>query len=511
MSTRILSPGETCATVIDPPRSGLLVDGRDFYRALYDACERAERTIVMAGWQFGTGVELLHGDDAHGCPHPTRFVDFLRALCDERPQLEIYLLAWDASAVFALEREPLQKLLFTVRGHRRIHYRMDNCHPVGASQHQKFVVVDRAIAFVGGMDVCESRWDAREHAAECPDRCSRGKPYAPYHDVQAYLTGDGVDVLRGWFAERWRLATGKALALPDAPRTEIRIRPTLALTADRVALARTLPEMEEPPIAAARELFALHLRAIESAERLIYLENQYFSSDEIAAALIGRMEHHGGPPLQIVLVLPAKSAGFKERISIGAYQRALLAQLTRVAAATGHHLGVYYTAAPGADGDVPVFIHSKVLCVDDRLVLVSSANTSNRSMGFDTELGIAWESDAPTDVLRRVRIDLLGEHCGLAGREAIWRLGRIPGLVARLDALASARTHRLRIHARNQDERPGWLLSKFLPDEDSPFDPDKSMVEALPEPEAWLDRVLRDPLVVVAEGARRLGRRVLRR
>jgi len=54
----------------------------------------------------------------------------------------------------------------------------------------------------------------------------------------------------------------------------------------------------------------------------------------------------------------------------------------------------------------------------------------------------------------------------------------------------------------------GW---KLLPDEDSPFDPDKSMVEVLPEPQAWLDRVFRDPLVAVAESARRLGRRVFRR
>src|SRR6185503_16937383 len=92
--------------------------------------------------------------------------------------------------------------------------------------------------------------------------------------------------------------------------------------------------------------------------------------------------------LEIVMVLPERSAGFKERISIGVYQAALLERITRTAAETGHHLGVYYQVARGSSEDVPVFIHAKVLAVDDRFLLVSSANATNRSMGYDTELGV---------------------------------------------------------------------------------------------------------------------------
>ncbi|MDQ3367832.1 MAG: phospholipase D-like domain-containing protein [Myxococcota bacterium] len=501
--TQLLIPGLTCATTFPGPRSGVLVDGRDFYKALFDACCKAQRSILMTGWQFDSKVELLRGEDAADCARPTRLVDFLRDLCEARPDLDIYMLAWDASPVFAFEREPLQRLMFQLRGHKRIHYKMDNKHPTGASHHQKLVLVDRAIAFVGGMDVCNSRWDDRAHAADAPDRCSGSRSYAPYHDVQAYVTGDAVDVLRTWFCERWVLATGKPLDLPEVAREEIEITPSFPVDAPRIGLTRTLPRTEDPPSAPVLELYELHLRAIAAAERLIYIENQYLSCDEISDALVHRMEKSCDPPLEIVILLPEKSAGFKERISIGVYQQRILERLGAVAERTGHHLGVYYHCACGKDGEVPVFIHAKVLAVDDRFLLVSSANTSNRSMGFDTELGLAWEAPEATESLKSARIDLLGEHVGVEGAEADTVLGSIGGLVGRLDDLARAKSHHLRLHARNVDEKPGWFLSKFIPDE-TPFDPDdpRSFEDALPEPGVWLDRLFRDPFMLVSNARR---------
>jgi len=496
--TQLLIPGLTCAQLFAEARSGVLVDGHDFYKAFYEACCQAQRTILLAGWQFDTKVDLVRGEDATGCELPTRFSEFLHDLAESRPGLEIYMLPWDASAVFAFEREPLQRLRFHLNGHPRIHYKMDNAHPTGASHHQKLVVVDRTIAFVGGMDVCKSRWDDRSHAPVNPCRTNVWRSYTPYHDVQAYVTGPAVDVLRDWFCDRWQRATHAPLALPDAPRAPLDVTRTFDVSAPTLALTRTWPRMERPPTAPIRELFELHLRAIAAAERLIYIENQYLSSDEIGRALERRMRASCDPPLEIVIVLPEKSAGFKERISIGIHQQRILARLGNLAARTGHQLGVYYAATRDADGaDVPVFVHAKVLAIDDRFLLVSSANTSNRSMGFDTELGLAWEAPAPTPSLAAARIELLAEHVGLVRARADGVIGAIPGLVRRLDHLARGKQHRLRIHRRNDDERPGWLLAKLLPDE-NPFDPDdpRSFQEALPEPSRWLDRLFRDPIDV---------------
>jgi phospholipase D1/2 len=497
--TELLIPGLTSAEVLPSPRSGVLIDSRDFFREVYEACCKAERSIVMAGWQFESDFVLIKGDDAASCQRPTKFVDLLSSLCQERPELEVHILAWDASPIFTFEREPLQRLVFSLRGHRRIHYKIDNAHPFGAAHHQKMLIVDRSVAFVGGIDLCKGRWDDREHAAEQPKRCEKkGHPYAPYHDVQAYVTGEAVDTLRSWFGDRWRAATGKELPQQELPRREVKVDATIQVTAQQIGLARTVPRNDDPPISPVSELYELHVRAIEHAERLIYVENQYFSCDEVADAFERRMRK-GGPPLDIVVMLPRASGGFKERISIGVYQAKILGHLDEVAKETGHRLGIYYTAAPGPEGDVPVFIHAKVLAVDDRFLLVSSANLSNRSMGFDTELGLAWESAEPEASIRDVRVSLLREHCGVEDG-----LVETDELVTTLDAMARAKTNRLRIHGRNADEKPGWLLSKLIPKE-TVFDPDdpQSMKEAMPEPTAWLDRLIGDPVHWVARKLRR--------
>ncbi len=511
MTKPLLIPGETCATVVDHTRGGVLVDGRDFYRAFYEAACKAEHSILMAGWQFSSSVKLVRGADADSCDLPTELIELLAELCKRRPDLDVYMLPWDSSPVFTFEREPLQRLKFHLKGHKRIHWKMDNCHPPGASHHQKLIVIDRAIAFVGGMDICDSRWDDRAHAAELKERCSGNRSYTPYHDVQAYVTGDAVDVLRKWFCERWQLASGEHLALPDCPRTTIEIQPTFEVFAPRIALARTWPKMTEPAHNEIRELYHLHARAIGGAKRLIYIENQYFSSDEIARSLETRMRADRDNKLDIVMVLPQKSAGFKERISIGVYQARLLEQLTKTAAETGHRLGVYYQVARGGgDEDIPVFIHAKVLAVDDRFLLISSANTSNRSMGYDTELGIAWEAPEPTPSLHDARMDLLAEHIGVERAEAETLLGDSPnGLVKRLDQLAAEKTYQLRLHKRNRDEKPGPLLKLLIPD-DPVFDPrsEAAFKEGLlPERGTFLDRLIREPLALFGQRVRKAKKR----
>lgn len=489
----LLVPGETCAALVGVERSGILVDGRDFYRAFYDACCQAQRTILMAGWQFSCGVELVRGEDAAGCRYPTTLIELLSALCEERPELHVYMLPWDSSPVFAFEREPLQRLKLRVKGHPRIHWKMDNMHPAGASHHQKLFIIDRGIAMLGGMDVCSARWDDRAHHARSAIRDRR---HRPYHDVNAFVTGEAVDVLRAWFVRRWEIATRDKLELPDQPRTSIHIRSSFDVSAPRVGLARTWPHMPASALPETRELLRLHQRAIGQARQLIYIENQYFSSYEIATALECRMRQ-GGPPLEIVMVMPQKSPGLKERVSIGVYQARIFDRLTKLAKQTGHHFGVYYQAANG-DDETPVFIHAKVLAVDDRFLLVSSANLTNRSMGFDTELGVAWESPTPNESLRTARLELLAEHCGMSRDEAAARFGEPRHLVTRLDAVAKSGDYLLRIHDRNRDERPGWLLRRFLPKR-TPLDPanPQQFREGLPEPVAWLDRFVREPAVVL--------------
>jgi len=243
---------------------------------------------------------------------------------------------------------------------------------------------------------------------------------------------------------------------PCEATSEVGYRPdgALPLPASPVALSRTDPDVEGGP---AEEILHLLTDAIGSAQRLVYLETQYFSSHVICEALVARLRR-GAPPLEIVIVVNPKAEAIKEEVAVGLRQAKnleLLAEVVREKGHKGHDghkLGVYY---PGPETNAPAeteatYVHTKLVIVDDRFLTIGSANLTNRSMSVDTELHASWEASGDDDSrrslergIRRVRVSLLAEHAGVAGA-AVRQLVKTKGLVRRLDALADAPSSRLR-------------------------------------------------------------------
>jgi phospholipase D1/2 len=479
---RILVPGETCQGIHDVEESGLVIDARHYYGEFCRSVLRARRYVLMAGWQFDSDVVLLRGDDAGQAGGGKTLLEFLQQVTRRNPELEVYILAWDFSTLYTFKREWFQDLIFRWKTAQRVRFAFDDRHPVGASHHQKLVVIDGQAAFAGGLDICSARWDDRRHLAHQPlRRDAGGRPYEPYHDMQGWVTGPAARELAGLFVHRWRNATGEELSLADVPRGEgHRVTPDVRIDARRVAVARTQGKTLVPEKAEIQEVRNLFIRAIASARELVYVENQYFTSEAVYRAFVERLKAEGMPKLQIVIVLPKRPHTFLEELSLGLAQTKMLHSLRELARARGHDLGVYYTRAGslGPGEEVSTYIHAKLLLVDDRFLTVGSANVTNRSMGLDTELNLAWEAASPEDAglgvsIRAVRVDLLKEHTGL-GDESGLREPR--GLVRRLNALAREGASRLREHTMEtflQETR--WL--KDISPENLVIDPGKAIVE----------------------------------
>ncbi len=418
------------------------------------------------------------------------FLPFLNGLCKKNPELRLYILAWDFSLIYALEREWWQKYIFNWTTNKQLQFRFDNCHPLGASHHQKFVVVDGHIAFVGGADICTSRWDDRDHRAVHPDRQETDtKLYGPYHEIQSYHIGPVARRLAELFALRWQRSGGGVLELsPSPPVCRAAIEPSIAIAATQVALNRTQPTMLVPPQSAIQEIRRLYLGAIATAEKLIYIENQYFSSEAIYNALAERMRCRNRSRLQIVMILPKRPEAFLEEIAMGFAQAKILRSLAEIADEAGHAFGVYYPAATREDGrEVPTYIHAKLLLVDDRFLTVGSANTTNRSMGFDTELNVSWEASSDqqqslTHSIRHARMSLLAEHSGVILQKDRYELGRVRGLVEYLNRLADSSHSRLRHHPMDTSfDESEWLQA--LKPENLVIDPERPLfVEELDKP-----------------------------
>jgi phospholipase D1/2 len=506
----VLDPGRNCLGLYDVHYSGLLVDGVNYFSAFYRQAGLAERSILLAGWQFDSRTRLLQGMDPSRNDLPLELLDFLTALCRKKPNLSIHILAWDFSVFFSLDREWLQGWLFDWSSCPRLQFRFDANHPVGASHHLKLAVIDGRVAFVGGIDICEHRWDDRKHLAGNPQRLdAEGRSYEPYHDVQAVVYGKVAAELEKLFHGRWLKAGGDPIE-PSASkgRTDEWIPPaqSLPITAARVAVSRTRGRTILPLQTKVREIRSLYLDAIASAEQLIYIENQYFSSRAIFQALEKRMRQADRSKLQIIFIFPRDPQAMIEKIALGQAQVGMFHTLLKIAEEQGHRLGLYWRAVADAtplQDTASVYIHAKLMIVDDSFLTVGSANLNNRSMGLDSELNLSWEADPEEEEgiesIRACRVDLLEEHTGTRHSDQN-DLRTIDGLTVRLDKAIERGDSNLRFaDPVNALAQAGLLEGLHL--EDLGFDPEEALIE-----DGIYELIFKDESGFFAEGINALNR-----
>jgi phosphatidylserine/phosphatidylglycerophosphate/cardiolipin synthase-like enzyme/uncharacterized membrane protein YdjX (TVP38/TMEM64 family) len=424
----ILRLGENCCAIARAPRVAVLVDGAAYFDAFRRAAERAQRSIVVLAWDFDSRTPVAW-DDARVT---LRLGDFLNALARRRRALEIRVLTWDYPLLYGLEREPPPVLGLGWRTHRRVRVRYDGTHPFTASQHQKMVVVDDRVAFVGGLDLASRRWDTSVHSPRDPRRVWEDEPYPPFHDVMAVLDGEAVHALGEIARWRWRRATGERLEAvevggdPWPPG----LRPDFHDAC--VGVARTVPaDTDLPPT---REVEQLYLDMIENARSSVYLENQYFTSDRVGEALAAKLSDADGP--EVVVVTRLLSHGWLEEYTMHRLRSGIV---NRLRAADRHgRFHVLYPHVPGLARGTCVDLHSKLAVVDDEWLRVGSANLSNRSMGLDTECDVVVEAAGRVDVreaIRATRDRLLAEHLGVPPSEVaahVRRAGNVAGAIAAL-------------------------------------------------------------------------------
>jgi phosphatidylserine/phosphatidylglycerophosphate/cardiolipin synthase-like enzyme/uncharacterized membrane protein YdjX (TVP38/TMEM64 family) len=409
-------------------------DAADYFRLVRRAMLDAHQTIFILGWDMASTIDLDPGGDTTGAP--TRLDKLIAFVTRRRPQLRCYILTWDHGSLYTLERDPLTRWRLGWRMPRGVRFGFDDHHPVGASHHQKIVVVDDQLAFCGSIDLTGHRWDSSAHRLEEPARKNvLGRPYDPYHEVQLMVSGPAAASLGELARDRWR-----ALGYEDLPSRRASSREwwpaevTPDLMDVDVAIARTVPPSESQP--AIRECEALFRDSIALAARTIYIENQYFTDDGMAGALAERLQEPGGP--EVVIVAPKECAGWLERQSMGAFRDAAFERMK--AADRDGRLRLVYPIASRAR-DVPTFIHSKVMVVDDELVRVGSANVARRSMGMDTECDLAVAAAGDRRVragIRRIRDRLLAEHFGMDVTTLASALDRAGSLRALIDARQTA-------------------------------------------------------------------------
>ncbi|WP_209307643.1 phospholipase D-like domain-containing protein [Geodermatophilus sp. DF01_2] len=315
-------------------------------------------------------------------------------------------------------------------------------HRLG-SHHQKCVVLrhdqdpTRDVAFVGGIDLCHGRRDDARHAGD-PQPLAMASAYGPnppWHDVQLMVRGPAVGVLDTVFRERWDDPTS-----PDSHNPLAYVRDRFR-RADLVA-APLPPQLPPPPPCGPhlvqnlrtypairpgyefaprgeRSIARGYSKAIQRARRLVYLEDQYMWSADVARLFAEALTDH--PELHLVVVVPRvpdQETAFSSRPQyVGRWQALEMCQ--RAGRDRVHVFDV-----ENHEG-TPVYVHAKVCVVDDVWASVGSDNFNRRSWTHDSELSCvvldtardpreprdpAGTGDGARVFARDLRLELAREH-----------------------------------------------------------------------------------------------------
>jgi phosphatidylserine/phosphatidylglycerophosphate/cardiolipin synthase-like enzyme len=370
-----------------PPRAGceleVMIDGEQALGAIAEALGAARSHVHIAGWHITPDFGLTR--DEHAVP--------LRELLGSlAARLDVRVLLWAGAPapVFTPARGEVRRVRKELIRGTRVRCALDRKERPMHCHHEKLVIVDDEVAFVGGIDLTTlggDRFDSSEH----PMRSRLG-----WHDALTRIRGPAVRDVAEHFANRWREVEGEGLPTPA---------PCADAGEKTLQVVRTIPEQvyDFAPRGDFRIVEA-YTRALRSARKLIYLESQFLWSPQVVEILAEKLRNPPEDDFRLVVLLPAKpnNGADTTRGQLGVLADADRDAQKRFLAAT---IGARTGALRG-----PLYVHAKIGIVDDAWITIGSANLNEHSFFNDTEMNIV---SCDPELARATRLRLWSEHLEL--------------------------------------------------------------------------------------------------
>jgi phosphatidylserine/phosphatidylglycerophosphate/cardiolipin synthase-like enzyme len=362
------------------PRPGnrveLLVDGAELLPRIVDDVRRAESHVHVAGWFFTPAFRM--GPDG-----PT-----LRGLlADAATRAHVRVLAWAGAPLplFHPDRAEVREMRDELVRGTRIEIELDAKERPMHCHHEKLVLVDDRVAYVGGLDLTSfagNRFDSSAHE----QRIGIG-----WHDACLRIEGPAAADVAAHFRLRW-----------PRPLPEAAAPPSSAEGID-VQLVRTVPEHVYDGLPEGEfTILESYLRALRAAERFVYLESQFLWAPEVVRVLSDKLREPPRDDFRVVVLLPQRpnNGADDTRGQIG-----VLIEADREGPPGDRFLActLFQPVAYGR----PVYVHAKVGVVDDEWLTVGSANLNGHSFFNDSEVNAVVRDPA---FVRAARLKLWSEH-----------------------------------------------------------------------------------------------------
>ncbi|MGA8362813.1 MAG: phosphatidylserine/phosphatidylglycerophosphate/cardiolipin synthase family protein [Candidatus Dormiibacterota bacterium] len=374
------------------PREGnrveMHVDGTSALPAIVAAVRGARSFVHVAGWTVNPNFVM---------ERTPQQVTLRELLSETARSIDVRVLVWAGAPVPVMHptRAEARQLIDRLVQGTRIRGALDKRNRPMHCHHEKLIIVDGTVAFVGGIDLTDlagDRFDGPPHAKTTQ---------LGWHDAAVSLTGPAVADVAEHFSMRWRATTGESLPTPIVPAST---------GSSRVQVVRTVPEKMYPDLPKGDfTILEAYMGAIRRAKRLIYLENQFLWSAEVVALLREKLLRPPTDQFRLILVLPRRPNNGNDDTR---------GQLGVLEAADRHHRLLFGTMGTPGRERPGVYVHAKVAIVDDEWLTVGSANLNEHSLFNDTEVNLVTDDPA---LARRVREQLWSEHLAIdcSGRDSL--------------------------------------------------------------------------------------------
>jgi len=372
------------------PRAGnaidVLIDGAEALPLIAAELRSARSHIHMTNWFLSPDFDLVRGEQSAPLRH-------LLGELAERVAVRVLVWAGAPLPLFRPSRREVREMCDRLTHQTRIDCGRDGKERPMHCHHEKTIVIDDRVAFVGGIDLTTQsgdRFDSNAH----PARGAIG-----WHDASTRIEGPAVGDVAEHFRMRWHEVKGEHLApvVAAEPAGDVELQ-----------IVRTVPEhiYEAVPRGDFR-ILASYTAALRSAERFIYVENQFLWSPEIARLLRDKLKNPPSGKFRMVFVLPANPKSGDDDT------RGVLAELLDADDGEGRVLAcaLYARSGPRAD---PIYVHAKIAVVDDRWLTLGSANLNEHSLFNDTEMNVVAHD---SELARRTRLRLWSEHLELPAEQ----------------------------------------------------------------------------------------------
>lgn len=427
------------------------IDGKDTFEQVYDHILRAGRSVLIANYDLDPQLRFArayHGTSAlpagssnnnnngvieSRCARPLvadsiapesrrySLQDLLMAKAKEG--VEVKIIVWQPRLALRIlpgadERgidgraddvEVLNVMSKKLGTGDRLQVVVDDTAPtLTSAHHEKIIVIDDTVGFCGGLDLSNGKWDTIAHDYESSLRDYRAEPW---HDVHMMARGPVVWDMAYHFRQRWHFAQTRDKAATR--RLRLQTSSFMAAAEPRVgripAVAlRTWKEMERNG-----GIKAWYAEMFRKAERSIYIENQFpFQSKTLTRLLARRLQEQRA--LKVVIVgpmepnLPGLVGSMISKISVNDVNKnlATLRRISEGRVATYSLISQHRTVPTLRK---QIYVHSKVMIVDDEWMTVGSANLDKNGTDDSSEFNLGVGSQS---LAKKTRVRLWHEHTG---------------------------------------------------------------------------------------------------